>query len=337
MGIYNVHGGHNFNVPGASGYFSETEQDRGVKNRVIAGMQSLGHTVYDCTDESGKSQNANLANIVGKCNAHAVSLDISIHFNASNGAGHGVEVLCYDASTSGVAQNVCNAVAALGFSNRGVKYRRDLYVLRSTKSPAILIECCFCDHQGDAAIYNVDAMAQAIVKGITGQVTAGNGASEKPTPQPAPQPGSSPTKDLGQVDAMYQVYTDKWWPQVKNWEDFAGKGDGIAIQYLALSVSKGSVKYRCHSLKNGWLGWVSQYNINDLNNGCAGDGTPMDAVEIYYYTPDGYRYKSAIYRVSDVNHTTYYAEQHDSEKGSGQDGYAGAFGAPIDKLQIKIE
>ena len=72
MAIYNVHAGHNFKVSGSSGYFSETTESRNVKNAVISKLQSLGYTVYDCTDDSGKTQNENLKNIVSKCNDNTV-------------------------------------------------------------------------------------------------------------------------------------------------------------------------------------------------------------------------------------------------------------------------
>ena len=170
MAIYNIHAGHNFKVGGSSGYFSETTESRNVKNAVISKLQSLDYKVYDCTDDSGKTQNENLKNIVSKCNDHAADLNISIHFNASDGQGHGVEVLQYSNKTQEVAQNICNAIAQLGFKNRGVKDRTDLYVLKHTKAPAILIECCFCDSAIDAGLYNYDSMASAIVKGLTGQV-----------------------------------------------------------------------------------------------------------------------------------------------------------------------
>ena len=166
--ILNVHAGHNFKVPGASGIFSETVEDRNVKNLVISKLQNLGHTVYDCTDENGTTQGKNLANIVAKCNAHSVDLDISIHFNSFNGASYGVEVWQYSNKTQEVAQNICNAIAKLGFKNRGVKTSTSLYVLKKTKAPAILIECCFCDSATDAALYNAETMANAIVKGLTG-------------------------------------------------------------------------------------------------------------------------------------------------------------------------
>lgn len=191
MAIYNIHAGHNFNVSGADGYFSETTENKNVKNAVISKLQSLGYTVYDCTDDSGKTQNENLKNIVSKCNAHTVDLDISIHFNASNGQGHGVEVLQYSDKTQAITQNICNAIAELGFKNRGVKERTDLYVLKKTKAPAILIECCFCDSEIDAGLYNCETMASAIVKGLTGEVKE----IVQPQPAPAPTPTPKPSGD----------------------------------------------------------------------------------------------------------------------------------------------
>ena len=174
---FNIHAGHNFKVPGAGGCFSETSEDRKVKDLVISKLRSLGHTVYDCTDEDGTTSGANLANIVNKCNAHKVDLDVSIHFNAFNGSARGTEVFQYDSKTNSYASGVVNAIASLGFTNRGVKNGSHLYVIRNTISPAILIECCFCDCRTDANIYNAEKMATAIVKGLTGQTVNGGGSS----------------------------------------------------------------------------------------------------------------------------------------------------------------
>lgn len=174
---FNIHAGHNFKVPGAGGCFSETSEDRKVKDLVISKLRSLGHTVYDCTDEDGTTSGANLANIVNKCNAHKVDLDVSIHFNAFNGSAHGTEVFQYDSKTNSYASGVVNAIASLGFTNRGVKNGSHLYVIRNTISPAILIECCFCDCRTDANIYNAEKMATAIVKGLTGQTVNDGGSS----------------------------------------------------------------------------------------------------------------------------------------------------------------
>lgn len=167
--VINVHGGHNRIVPGASGLLDEVTEDRAVSALVIAKLQQLGHTVYDCTDDSGRTQAQNLSNIVSKCNAHYADLNVSIHFNA--GGGHGVEVLVYSSTSSSnsYASAICDAVSGLGFRNRGVKVRNNLYVLRKTSAPALLVECCFVDSDIDSGLYSADSMANAIVKGITGQ------------------------------------------------------------------------------------------------------------------------------------------------------------------------
>lgn len=174
----NVHAGHNFHVPGAGGQFSETKEDRKVKDKLIALLKAEGNTVYDCTDEDGRTQNANLANIVRKCNAHDVDLDVSIHFNAFNGAAHGTEVLVLNGSTQRTrAKRICDKISALGFDDRGVKATNSLYVLRNTKAPALLVECCFCDNKVDARLYDADKMARAIAEGILGK-TIGAGKSK---------------------------------------------------------------------------------------------------------------------------------------------------------------
>lgn len=172
--IFNIHGGHNRIVPGAGGCFSEVEEDRKVKDLVIGKLRTLGHTVYDCTDEQGTSQNENLANIVAKCNSHKVDLDISIHFNSFNGLASGTEAYTYDnlGSAFRAACSIVKAISELGFRNRGAKVNPNYYVLRKTVAPAILVECCFCDSSEDAQKYNAESMATAIVKGLTGQVVS---------------------------------------------------------------------------------------------------------------------------------------------------------------------
>ena len=198
MGVYNVHGGHNFIVPGAKGILDETAEDRKVTARVISALRAAGHTVYDCTDDSGRTQGQNLANIVAKCNAHPVDLNISNHLNA--GGGTGIEVWCYDEKTKDIAVAICASVSsALGIPNRGVKYSKNLYVLRKTAGSAILVECCFVDSQNDASHWNADKCGDAIASAIAGKTVAGTtsaGSAPAPTPTPAP---SGPSYRTGTV------------------------------------------------------------------------------------------------------------------------------------------
>lgn len=178
MAKYNVHGGHNKKVPGASGYLDEVTEDRKVKDAVIKYLRAAGHTVYDCTDDAGTTQSKNLANIVAKCNAHSgITLDISIHLNA--GGGTGCEVYYTSSKGKTYAGKVSAAVAsALGIKDRGAKESDTLYVLNHTTAPAILVECCFVDNKTDKAAWDVDKCAKAIVEAVIGKaVSGGSGTS----------------------------------------------------------------------------------------------------------------------------------------------------------------
>ena len=173
----NVHAGHNPDgkvACGAVGILKESTEARKVSKEVIRILREKGHTVYNCTCNNGSSQNDVLKKIVAKCNKHKVDLDISIHFNAGaadkkgNGQTTGVEVLVYSDESKAMpyAQRVVKQISALGFKNRGIKVRDNLYYLRKTNAPAMLIECCFVDDEDDAKLYNYKKMASTIVKGI---------------------------------------------------------------------------------------------------------------------------------------------------------------------------
>ena len=205
----NVHAGHNPDgkvACGAIGFIRESTEARRVKDAVISQLRQLGHTVYDCTCESGSSQSDVLAKIVAACNAHAVDLDVSIHFNsgagdsAGNGKTTGVEVFSYNENGMAwqTARSICASVAMLGFKNRGPKINKNLYVLKNTKAPAILIECCFVDDRDDVQLYDCQTMAEAIVFGVTGQrVQEAHG----PTNEKGPKGDSGPQ---GQAEAPYR-------------------------------------------------------------------------------------------------------------------------------------
>ena len=125
-------------------------------------------------------------------------------------------------------------------------------------------------------------------------------------------------------------------PFVTNLSDFAGI-QGISITDVAIKVNKGSVKYRVHIKDGDWLPYVTGCNWNDPNNGYAGNGQIIDAIEVYYSTPadivNKYGYQKAQYRISPVN-GNYYSWQYDNETGNGQDGYAGYFGVAMDRFQL---
>ncbi|MFR1762205.1 N-acetylmuramoyl-L-alanine amidase [Frisingicoccus sp.] len=334
--------GHGGSDPGACGYGRKEKDDvLRLTLDVGAALSKLGHSIrYNRTSDV----DTDYYGYINDCNNFGADICLSIHRNSFNGSASGYESCIYaNTGRTKILADALNAgMAAIGFVNRGSKIRPDLAILNSTSMDAVLAEVGFIDNPVDNALFTnryndiVKLMAESVLKavGATGSVSVPNGGAS------TPQSGTDRTKNLGNVDCIYQAYTDRWWPKVKNREDWAGASDGEPLRYLGICVSKGSIRGRVYTEKNGWLPYLTfadKYDINDLENGVLGDGSPIQAIELYYITPDGYIYKRVAYRVSDVNHDTFYPVQYDDETGNGQDGYAGMFGVGVDKFQAWIE
>jgi N-acetylmuramoyl-L-alanine amidase len=95
---------------------------------------------------------------------------ISVHNNA--GGGDGTEVLVYSNQLpqKAMAQNILDEIVNQGLNNsRGIKERPDVYVLRKTIMPAVLIECAFIDTKDKECIdeeHEREVFGKAIAKGI---------------------------------------------------------------------------------------------------------------------------------------------------------------------------
>lgn len=68
----------------------------------------------------------------------------------------------------------------------------------------------------------------------------------------------------------------KWLPEVVDRNDYAGYSDNSPITDIAIQ----NATYRVHTKNGKWLPWVTGYNISEHNNGYAGNGTEIDAIEI---------------------------------------------------------
>ena len=102
---------------------------------------------------------------------------ISIHANAYGSSwniANGFETYIYSAddyNTLYLAECVHGAcVSATGLKNRGIKENPTLFVLNSTKMPAILVECGFMTNKNEAELLMSDdyrrTVAEAITKGV---------------------------------------------------------------------------------------------------------------------------------------------------------------------------
>lgn len=167
---YGIDIGHNCPPDtGAVGIKSEDALVTDVGNRAMSKLKALGHEVISCTPNKASSVNNSLSQRCDKANSDKVDIYVSIHFNAFNGQANGTEVFAASDNGRKIAQPVLNEIVNLGFANRRVKDGSHLFVLRNTNMPAILIECCFIDSQKDMDLFDPEAMANAIVKGLTGK------------------------------------------------------------------------------------------------------------------------------------------------------------------------
>lgn len=150
---------------GAVGYINESTENRVVGKRVVEYLKQAGHTaVYGEINESSTY----LADQVAIANKDDYDVVVQIHFNA--GGGEGTETLYISNSGKAYAEKVTNSLGKM-YKQRGAKYRNDLYWLKNTKAPAILVETCFVDSKTDTDKYNAnkDYTARLIAEGIIGQ------------------------------------------------------------------------------------------------------------------------------------------------------------------------
>ena len=207
MAIYTVHGGHakhGNKYCGAVGYISESLADRDITSAIIKAFRAAGHTAYDCSVDSGISQGNIISKIKKNINSHPnAKANISVHLNAvskskADGKIKGSEVIIYSTQTEAevIAIKVCLNLKALGFTNRGVKVRKDLGILKGITNGGanILVECFFCDDQDDYNLYTKlgpDVIGKAIAEGVLGNRIETQPAKKKyDVPKPTIKKGS---------------------------------------------------------------------------------------------------------------------------------------------------
>ena len=75
-----------------------------------------------------------------------------------------------------------------------------------------------------------------------------------------------------------------WLSPVTKWDNTSNGYSGWKgkpIDCVAMKATGHTLKYRVHVKGGGWLGWITNYNINNSNTGLAGSyGKPIDAVQI---------------------------------------------------------
>lgn len=211
---------------------AEYLQEKGHGVNLLKIDNSNIYSSQDCYER------ANEANEIAK--TRDIELYVEIHINAGGGTGPEVLVTGKSEVANQYAAKVCDALAGtLNLPNRGVK-AKSLIVLNRTVMPAILIECLFADSD-DAEVYNVDAIARAIVNGLVGAYGYSNGEWKKGWNH----------NDIGwwwctDTENKYYYTDDNGWKEINGeWYRFDSRG---------------------YALQNAWYyneGYKAWYYLND--------------------------------------------------------------------------
>ena len=136
-----------------------------------------------------------------------------------------------------------------------------------------------------------------------------------------PYYGDAP-KPVKKLDIGWRISCDK---RGKTWLPHNNEGKrGSAMRWLAIANVE---KYRVCTKENGWLPWVYKCNRYDLENGCAGDGSPITGVQVVD--------DDAAYAVRVLNRG-WYPDMHGlTDTGGSGDNFAGDLANELDGFRIK--
>lgn len=146
--------GHGDGDPGAGGNgYWEANLTREALPKLAKNLRAFSGANVD-TYPTGRNAYTDLKNGNPTYYFSEYDLVVELHFNAYNGRAYGTETLYRTSKT--LAGKVSDAIARVGFFNRGPKLRTDLQncnIAFSVGTPYILIETCFIDNKNDMALY----------------------------------------------------------------------------------------------------------------------------------------------------------------------------------------
>lgn len=172
MKIY-INAGHDVDLdPGAVNPVTGLKEADVCKDIALQVCGYLEHVGYKTM--FGQSD-ALTRDIINAANDWEADLFVSIHCNSfSNPQANGIETLVYPGSTNSAKLANCiqnQLVKTLQLTDRGVKERSDLGVLRETYMPAVLTEIAFISNDKEEKILasagGRNTIAAAIARGVT--------------------------------------------------------------------------------------------------------------------------------------------------------------------------
>ena len=149
--------------------------------------------------------------------------------------------------------------------------------------------------------------------------------------QTVAQEPSQPAQTTKKTPVKYRSSTDKsgkkWLSTLKNIQGEGYSGTfGKPMRWLAIDGVK---RYRVCTEESGWLPWVNRFDITDLDEGCAGDGSPITGIQVDDATC---HYAAHVMR----GKGKWYADMHGLvDSGGSSDNFAGDLANRIDAFRAK--
>lgn len=188
-----IDAGHHLETPGKRCLKSVDpgETREWVLNARIADKVQALLTAYDCTtmraDDTAGQKEVTLAQRVKAANAWGADFYLSIHHNAGIKGGSGGGIVAYSHPKSSKASvewrdELYEALVektGLRGNRSNPKATSDLYVLRETSMPAVLLELGFMDSSTDVPIILTEEYAQGCAEAIVEVIVRRGGLKRK--------------------------------------------------------------------------------------------------------------------------------------------------------------
>lgn len=200
--------GHGGKDPGAcSSYGTEATETRRVVNQLKANLLCYNNVSVDVYNTS-RDCYTDCGNGTLQVSFSNYNYVFEVHFNSATAAAKGTEIyVTRSESGTTVEQAVVNKIAALGFTNRGVK-RSNFRVISRAKSAGVssaLLEVCFISNKDDMSRYN--SKFQQVCDAISSGIAQGFGLTRKSTAQSNPVASSPSTPQTPAASTLYRVKT----------------------------------------------------------------------------------------------------------------------------------